>query len=110
MRPSRSNTMLRELDVPWSSASRWLLPVMAGLALSRLDAAQAQVFDLDVVVDAVARALAAEPRLLHAAERDFRGRDQAGVDADHAVLERFADAEDAADVAAVEITREAELG
>src|SRR5688500_8730861 len=52
---------------------------------------------------------AAEPRLLHAAERHMLGRDDADIDADHAVLERFGNAEDAADVAAVEIARKAEL-
>ena len=55
-------------------------------------------------------AFAAEPRLLHAAERRDLGGDEAGVDADHAVLERFGDAPDAPDVAAVEVRREPELG
>ena len=55
-------------------------------------------------------AFAADARLLHAAERRDLGDDEAGVDADHAVLERFGDAPDAADVARVEVRREPELG
>ena len=37
------------------------------------------------------------------------GGDHAGIDADHAVFQRFGDAVDAADVAAVEIARQAEF-
>jgi hypothetical protein len=54
--------------------------------------------------------LAAQARLLDAAKGHFGGGDQAGVDAHHAVLQRLADAEDAADVAAVEVAGQAELG
>src|SRR5258705_1612725 len=70
----------------------------------------AEVLDLDVFVDAVLRAFAAEPRLLDAAERRDFVRDEPRVDADHAVFERFGDAPHAADVAAVEVRRETELG
>jgi hypothetical protein len=48
--------------------------------------------------------------LLHAAEGGDLGRDDAFVDADDAVFERFRDAPDAADVAAVEIGGETEFG
>src|SRR5215831_6304144 len=50
------------------------------------------------------------PLFLHAAERGDLGRDDALVDADDAVFERLGNAPDAADVAAVEIGGEAELG
>src|SRR5215208_3950635 len=77
---------------------------------SAVDAAEAQIFNLEELIDAVVRALAADPALLHAAERGDLGRDDALVDADDAVFERLGDAEDAADVAAVEIGGKAELG
>ena len=47
---------------------------------------------------------------LHAAERRDLGRDDAFVDADDAVFEPLGHAPDAADVAAVEIGGEPELG
>src|SRR5688500_349531 len=75
-----------------------------------VDAAHAQVFDLEEFLDAVLGAFAADSRFLHAAEgRDLVG-DDPDVDADDAVLERLGHAPDAADVTAVEIGREAELG
>src|SRR5215207_6734770 len=77
---------------------------------SAVDAAEAEVFDLEEFLDAVLRALAADAAFLHAAERRDLGRDDALVDADDAVFERLGDAPDAADVAAVEIGGEAELG
>ncbi len=61
------------------------------------------------VYDAFAEKLA-EAGLLDAAEGHLGQRDQAGVDADHAVFQRFADPEDAAHVAAVEVARQAEFG
>ena len=67
----------------------------------------AEVLDLEPLVDPVLRALAADAGLLHAAERRDLGRDEAGVDADDAVVERLRDAPDAADVAAVEVRGEA---
>src|SRR5581483_10068187 len=55
----------------------------------RLYPAHAQILYREVLVDAVLRALAADPALFDAAERrDLRG-DDAFVDADHTVLERF---------------------
>ena len=59
---------------------------------STLDAADAEVLELGVVEDAVLRAFAAEARFLDAAERRDLGRDDAGVEADDAVLERLGDA------------------
>src|SRR5206468_11577887 len=75
-----------------------------------VDAAHAEVFDLEEFLNAVFRAFAADAAFLHAAERRDLGRDDALVDADDAVFERLGDAPDAADVAAVEIGGEAELG
>ena len=74
------------------------------------DPAHAEIFDLEEILDAVVRAFAAEAGLLDAAEGRDLGGDDAVVDADDAVFERLGDAPDAADVAAVEIGGEAELG
>src|SRR5260370_6378654 len=68
-----------------------------------VDAAHAEVFDLEEFLDAVFRAFAADGAFSHAAEGRDLGRDDALVDADDAVFERLGDAPDAADVAAVEI-------
>src|SRR6266852_6578763 len=72
---------------------------------SALDAAHAEVFDFEEFLDAVFRAFAADAAFPHAAEGGDLGRDDALVDADDAVFERFGDAPDAADVAAVEVGR-----
>ena len=66
-----------------------------------VDAAHAEVFDFEELLDAVFRAFAADAALLHAAEGGDFGRDDALVDADDAVFQRLGDAPDAADVAAV---------
>jgi len=50
-----------------------------------------------VVADAVVSAFAPQARWLDAAEGRLGGGDDPGVDADHAVLQRRADAQDAAD-------------
>src|SRR5690606_23026745 len=73
-----------------------------------VEPAEAEVLDVDVVVEAVLRALAPVTGFLDAAERRHRVRDDALVDADDAVLQPLRDAPDAADVARVEIAREAE--
>src|ERR1700694_5741156 len=75
-----------------------------------VDAAHAEVFDLEEFLDAVFRAFAADAAFLHAAEGRDLGRDDALVDADDAVFEGLGDAPDAADIAAVEIGSEAEFG
>src|SRR5437016_4450249 len=61
-----------------------------------VDAAEAEVFDLEEFLDAVVRALAADARFLHAAERRDLGRDDAFVDADDAVFQGLGDPPDAA--------------
>src|SRR3546814_4900021 len=66
------------------------------------------VLHFQIVVDAVARAFAAEARQFHAAERCEFGRDQTGVDADDAGLDLFRDAPDAAEIARIEIRRQTE--
>src|SRR6516164_7771141 len=50
-----------------------------------VDAAHAEVFDLEEFLDAVFRALAANAAFLHAAKRHDLGRDDALVDAHDAV-------------------------
>src|SRR5213079_1239425 len=82
----------------------------AAASLLFVDAAHANVLDLDVLVDAVLRAFAAETGLLDAAERRDLGGDEPGVDADHAVLERLGNPPDAADVTRIEVRRQPELG
>src|ERR1700760_2263888 len=74
----------------------------------RLNPRHHHVFDLDIFFHAVMRAFAPEAALLDAAERGDFGRDQAGVDADHARLQRLRDAPDAAEIARVEIGRQPE--
>src|SRR5690349_4784890 len=76
----------------------------------RSDTAHRQVLDLQEVVDAVFRALAAQARLFHAAEGRDLGGDEAGVDADDPGLERLGHAPHASHVARVEIRGEPELG
>ena len=58
----------------------------SSLALA-VDAAHAEVFDLEKFLDAVFRAFAADAAFLHTAEGGDLGRDDALVDADDAVLE-----------------------
>src|ERR1051326_8224830 len=64
---------------------------------------QRQILDLQIILDAVFRSLAAQSGLFHAAEGGDLGRDDAFVDADDAVFQRFGDAEYAANVPRVEI-------
>src|SRR5689334_14151075 len=56
---------------------------------------EAEVFELGEGFDAVARALAPEPRLLDAAERDRRAGQLDPVHGDHAVFELAAEPQDA---------------
>ncbi|MNJ56930.1 hypothetical protein D3C77_524980 [compost metagenome] len=58
----------------------------------------------------MAGAFTAQARLLDAAEGRDLGGDQSGVDADHPRLQRLGHAPDAAQVAGVEIARQAEDG
>jgi hypothetical protein len=64
-----------------------------------VDAAHAELFDFEELLEAFAAAF------LHAAEGRDLGRDDALVDADDVVIERLGDAPDMADVAAVERQR-----
>src|SRR5690554_4447535 len=72
--------------------------------------AHADVLELGELLEAVARSLAAEARLLDAAERGKLGGDDALVDADHAVLEPLHDAPDTAVVPGIEVGGKAEGG
>src|SRR5512134_3362862 len=85
------------------------LPAYSRAAISS-HAADADVFGDQVFLDAVARALTAEPGLLDAAEGRHFIRYQAGVDADHSVFELLGDAEHASDVARIEVAGKPELG
>src|SRR4029078_5920 len=81
-----------------------------GMLCSAVDAVEAEVLDLEELVDPVVGALAPDAGLLDAAERRALVREDAGVDADDAELERLADAPDAADVPREEVGGEPELG
>src|SRR5687767_13086523 len=74
-----------------------------------VDPADQDVLHLQVLLEAVFRAFAAEARLLHAAERRDFGRDDADVRADDPRLHRFGHVEDAAHIAAVKVSRKAEF-
>src|SRR5450830_400430 len=77
--------------------------------LTGLDA-QAEIFDFQVVFDAVLGTFTAQARGLDAAERrDFVG-DQPGVDTDHAVFQGLGHTEYTAQVTGVEVGGQAELG
>src|SRR5262245_26198097 len=80
------------------------------LAVGGSDAANGHVLELQPLVDAVLRALAADAGLLDAAERRHLGRDEAGVDADDSVLERLRDAPDARVRSGVEVGGQAVRG
>src|SRR4249919_3389477 len=69
--------------------------------------ALAQVLDVHVVVEAVARSLAAVARFLHAAERRGLRRERTFVDADDAAFERVGHPPDACDILRVEVGRQA---
>src|SRR6267142_2410069 len=80
----------------WSEAQSGILsqvapaPDFASLhpGYGALHSCHHHVFDLDIFFHAVMRAFASQAALLHAAERRHFRRDQAGVDADHAGLQR----------------------
>ena len=80
------------------------------LALEAVSDTQAEVFDFQVVLDAVLGTFTAQARRLDAAERrDFVG-DQTGVDADHAVFQGLGHTEHTAQVTGIEVRGQAELG
>src|SRR3546814_8228052 len=70
----------------------------------------AQVLQFQVFLDAVLGTFAAQARLLHTAERPDFVRDDAGVDADDAVFQRFRHAPHARVITRVEVSRQAEDG
>src|SRR5260370_11369886 len=112
---SRNSTIVpAAAGIHASSASepdRWI-PAAAGMTNNfqlPVDAAEAEVFDFEELLDAVFGALAADAAFFHAPERRDLGRDDALVDADDAVFQRLGDSPDAANVAAVEIGGEAQL-
>src|SRR5207302_3936334 len=73
-----------------------------------LEPGHGEVLQLEPLLDAVLRALAADARLLHAAERRHLRRDEARVQRDDARLERLTDAPRATDVPREEVGSEAE--
>src|SRR5205823_2902328 len=68
------------------------------------------VLDLEVLVDALVAALAAEPRLLHPSEGPGRVRDQPAVEPNHARFQSLDHAERPVEIAGVDVRDEAELG
>src|SRR5690606_31631738 len=75
-----------------------------------LQAAHAQVFQVEVIVQAIDRAFVAHAAFLDATKRcDFR-RDNAFVDANHAILQCTRHAEATRQIFGVDICRETELG
>src|SRR5690606_35677021 len=96
--------------VPIAGCAQEMLPRRdAAGAWPNSDAAEAEVLDLEVLLQSVLRALTADAALFHATEgRHFSG-DEARVDADHTALERLGDPPDAAHVTAVEVAGQPEL-
>src|SRR5690606_4860672 len=74
------------------------------------DASQTEVFDFQVILDAVLGALSAQTGGLDAAERRHFVGDQAGVDTDHAVFQRLGNAEHTAQITRVEVGGQTEFG
>src|SRR5262245_8728441 len=89
----------RSVGIGSALHSCWWLVLVALV----LNAAETEVFHFEVFLDPVFGSFAADARLLHAAEWRHFGRNQTGVDADDAIFERFGDAPDPSDVAAVEV-------
>src|SRR6478672_10746138 len=81
-----------------------------GCWLRSADPAQAHILEIQIFLDPVLAALAAHAALLDATEGCDLDRDHPVIDADHAHLHGLGDAEDAADVAGVEIAGEADIG
>ena len=68
------------------------------------------VFDFQVILYPILRPFPTQAGRFNPAEGGDLGGDKAGVNPDNAVLQRLADAKNAAQIAGVEIGREAELG
>src|ERR1700722_7579924 len=75
-----------------------------------IQAAEAEVFHFEKLIDSVMRSFAAKSGLLHAAERHRLSGNQAGVDADHSVFQFLGDAPNSPDVATKKITGQTEFG
>src|SRR5262249_12956644 len=75
-------------------------------ARRRLQSAETEILDFQILVDPVLRPFPTDTGFLHATKRCDLGRNQAGVDTDDPVFERLRHAPDAADVATVKIRRE----
>src|SRR5262245_2651404 len=73
---------------------------------SDTEAADAHIFGVEIIVDALVTAFAAEPGFLDAAERRLDRCDQPLVDADHAVFQAFHDAHRPPEIAGVEVARQ----
>src|SRR5262249_40427924 len=71
---------------------------------------KAEVFYFHEFFDAVVRTLTTKPRLFHAAKRRNFARDQPCVNAHHAAFKAFRRPPDAADIATIEVAREAKFG
>jgi hypothetical protein len=78
--PSQKNVGLA-LIVPMGNHSRIIIA-----SVELYHTAEADIFEFQELVDAVMRYLTAEPGKLHASAWSFRGRNQAGIHAHHAVL------------------------
>jgi len=84
----------------------WLFACLPGL----LQPAHAQIFQVEVFVEALPGTFAAKSGLFDTAEGGDFGGEDAFVDGDHAGFEGGGDSPDAADVAGVEVGGEAKLG
>src|SRR5690606_25905296 len=93
---------MRSVSPPPRSSSSW--------TTLQTQSADADIFVVEIVFDALMSALAAEARFLDAAKRRFRRGDQPFVDADHAVFQPLHHAERAAEIAGVEIAGKAVFG
>src|SRR5262245_34016409 len=71
--------------------------------------ADAHIFGIEIVLDALMSTLLAKTGLLDTAERRLDRGDEAFIHADHTVFQPFHDTEGAAEIAGVEIGGEAEL-
>src|SRR5690242_5469871 len=93
--------------LPWATpcGSRPGIP-----RLSLVGATHEDVLHFHEFLEALPGPFAPKTRLLHAAEGGHLGRDDAGVHTHHAGLHLLGDAPDAADIAAVEVSGEPELG
>src|SRR5690606_39108359 len=102
------------MSTRWTASPSRVVPNVSTSPIGRYaletEPADADIFGVEIVLDALMSALAPEPRFLDTAERRFRRGNQPFVDADHAVFQPFHHAEGAAEVAGVEVTGKAVFG